>query len=415
VLLVAGVLSWSREGVADSFSRDFLRALRNAVDDDPEIRRGGERALRQLGQRTLRELDRWVALAERRLQRARELAADLRGEGPESESPRPDAVRRFFIEQLELGWARLQDGDYRKAQDIAGSLLCLDEDSPLLFDYRRLQRAAEKRVLATEVLQPLAEFGQQVYALGQTPTLRFRLINHRKEQLLLHADRGVLGVLTVRLEWRLPDGTRHESVSDHPIETFRRTESWVVPAESAKEITIPLRIGDSLPQTGVVARLFVTGRFRPSRWGIEGRNVNHVLEIPRVECWLVPADSVEVARAPLRKLKMALLLKDFPGFFVSGQLAVWASLEDPLLKERLLELLGRSLEYVDAVGLNLADHFLSEATGIESAPRGAGAREFWEEWLASKAQTAPAGGAAERGASDLEATLGVERVRPERR
>jgi hypothetical protein len=78
---------------------------------------------------------------------------------------------------------------------------------------------------------------------------------------------------------------------------------------------------------------------------------------------------------------VALIFRNIDTFFTAGQLAVWAGKDDPLLNERLAKLLVQTvqnLNELDDVGLEIANRFLLELSGLPK-PRNPD-RVFWREW-----------------------------------
>lgn len=366
---------------AEDLSREVKRAIKNVLKEDPAKQNQGIQELRQLGDRALRELRVWIARAEKSIERARRALQELEEGNPSRLEPVVDpAVRSFVLRKLEAGWEALREGDYKLARSLAQGLLALDPDSELLFDYRRLFLATEKRTLAKEVLEPLVEFHEQIYEFGEDPHVSFRLKNHSDDLMMVMAKRGVLGTLQIQIDKRLLNGGFLRESQSIEIKTYNNLERLNLPKGKGYETDVRIPVDVEKDETSMVIRVQVVGRFRPSQWGVDGRNVNVSLELPETECWLVPrGEGKELALSPLKNLEVALFFRQIQRFFCAGQLAIWAAEDDPVLRERLVRVLVGSLSRLDRIGFPIANHLLLQATGVDR--KVAVGREFWQKWL----------------------------------
>ena len=224
----------------------------------------------------------------------------------------------------------------------------------------------------------------------------FRLRNRLEEQLVIGAQRGILGSLTIIIDRSPIQGSVHQDVTRSPIRTFQGVERLVLPGKGEKEIRIPIPLEESLSTSGLVLRVRIEGRFRPSRWEVEGKSVNLALPIPLAECWIVPVAQRRLALSPLRKFEVALILRDIDTFFTAGQLAVWAAEEDEELKERLVKLLVGSLPQLDDYGFAIARRFLRQLSGLSGPELAKADRAFWKEWYEKERERSKAKGDAEK-------------------
>ena len=379
--------------LAQDESRNFRRALRLYLSDKAKDRKAGEAALRKMSQAALGQLKSWIAKAEKNLARVSRLTAQL---DPESAPESDRQLRDFFLGKLEEGWDRLHDGNPVEARRIVEALLTFDGRSPRVFDYHRLLRATERRSLRDRVLEPSVRFTERVYEIGEEPIAIFRLRNRLEEQLVIGAQRGILGSLTIIIDRSPIQGSVHQDVTRSPIRTFQGVERLVLPGKGEKEIRIPIPLEESLSTSGLVLRVRIEGRFRPSRWEVEGKSVNLALPIPLAECWIVPVAQRRLVLSPLRKFEVALILRDIDTFFTAGQLAVWAAEEDEELKERLVKLLVGSLPQLDDYGFAIARRFLRQLSGLSGPELAKADRAFWKEWYEKERERSKAKGDAEK-------------------
>jgi hypothetical protein len=362
---------------ADDLSREFKRALRTFLKEDPDKQKQGAQALRALGEQTVKEFGVWVARVEKNLVRVRLLLDELDGE--RTNKTLDPVVREFLARRLEDGWAALRKSDYQNARSIAEGLIALDSDSSRLFDYRRLLLATEKRMLVKEVLEPVVEFQKRVYHFGEQPRLVFRLKNHSAEAMVVSAQRGVLGVLEVTIDRSLMNGTRHRDEHSLTIQTFDGLERLNLPHGETYETDLHVPLDFAADEHSMVARVQVGGKFRPSQWGVDGRNVSTSLDLPEAECWLVPSGEQQLAESLLKNLEVSIFFRRIQKFFTAGQLAVWAAQDDPVLNDRLTRTLVECLPKLEGVGLTVANYLLLQATGVPRSQ--VSGPEFWKEWL----------------------------------
>lgn len=367
-------------GEARASERSFREALKQLFSGDSAERERGEARLRRSGQKALAFLRQWIEETEERLVRAREALGRLDPDRPSDPLVSESApLRAFFLDRLEQGWRLLQKGEHRRAGEIAQGLLALDGESHRQHDYRRLLLKCRERQLSREVLEPIVEFQERVYSLDQDVQIQFLLMNHRDEIRIIQAQGGILGTLSVKIQSSWMGGGVQQEILEIPVRTFNEATRVVIEPRSSYQVNIPVPRKRHDVEKGLVVRISARGRFRPSQWGIGETNVNETLESSETTCWMVPPGDEGMALSPLRKLEVAILFRDIHGFFTAGQLSVWASENDPVLSDRLVEKLVESLPRLDPFGFQIANRFLLHVTGV---PRErAKDREFWEEWL----------------------------------
>jgi len=132
--------------------------------------------------------------------------------------------------------------------------------------------------------------------------------------------------------------------------------------------------------SGMVARVQIHGRFRPTRWTTEDKNENLSLSLPRMEFWIVPTGQSTLSDRPLQKLTAALLFNRQAAFFVGGQLAVWIGHEDPIYNGKLVETLVKHLDTLDGARLIGACRFLEQATGMVFGAEPEKWKSWWGSW-----------------------------------
>jgi len=143
----------------------------------------------------------------------------------------------------------------------------------------------------------------------------------------------------------------------------------------------------------MVMRIRALGKFQPARWEVEGKNITRVMSISPVECWIVAEKETLLAESPIRKLEASLILRDLHSFFTAGSLAVWAGENDPLLRERLIKVLVKSLSELDPVGIRMADALLEKARGKRRKGMNESPDEiadYWIKWWKARSEPARA-------------------------
>ncbi len=154
------------------------------------------------------------------------------------------------------------------------------------------------------------------------------------------------------------------------------------------EQKVPLNLGEPLPLSGMVARVQVTGRFRPTRWTTEDKNENVSLSLPRTEFWIVPTGQSTLGDRPLQKLTAALVFEREAAFFVGGQLAVWVGQDDPIYNGKLVETLVKHLDTLSGPRLAGALQFLEQATGMGFGSDPEKWKSWWGSWRVADRGTA---------------------------
>ncbi|MEM7233366.1 MAG: hypothetical protein AAF517_14405 [Planctomycetota bacterium] len=357
-------------------------AIRDAVRDLLSSDRGrAQRARRRLlraGIDIAPELRYWVQRVQYDTDRVSQMLDEiLRRAGRPTEGRRSDSIEAFFSHKISTARFLAQTGNYRQARSLSEALLTLRPESAMSWELRRLVRECRDRVLAEE-LEPRVDLGEFVYEVGDEPTATFRLINRSPEQARIEIPDGVLGQLRIVVTLRGIDGSRSSfespsiiRVSDLTSLTLRPGESW------EQEVRLP-DLSRRIPIGGVVARVRITGNFRPFRWQFDGdRESNVAITVAPTEYWIVPPAQKRKIKSPLQALVAALVFDKTEAFLVGGQLSVWASRRDPVLNEKLIDLLIGHLDEFEGVRLRLARGFLVEATGKQYKEN-----EDWKRWWA---------------------------------
>lgn len=385
LLFLATALLSSSLITADEIKKPVRDTLRLFFSEDEADRQEAVNRFKKMGQVAVKQLRQWVLDREEQLTQVRELLGKLDKTGDQKTlDDEQKVLRSYFLKKLEEGWRLLQGGKYGEAADIAEALLALDGQSHREFDYRRLLRHSRRRQLSKEVLEPIVEFSHTVYEFDAEPKIAFQLVNHRDEIRVIQAKGGVLGVLTVSIEISRVNGSYHSERLEIPIRTYNDTQRVVIEGKETHRISVPIPIQGYKPRKGMVMRMKAQGKFRPSQWGVGEKNINHALESAETICWLVPKGEQDLALSPLKKIGVAILLRNIHSFFIAGQLAVWASEDDGKMTDQLVEKLVASLPRLDDFGFKIANRFLISATGVSKSR--ATSKEFWLEWVKEKAR-----------------------------
>ena len=364
-------------------SRSVLRAIRDALSGDVARERRGERALRGAGLAVASQLRYWIHRVRFEADRIESLLRDIarrhgdaggRAPGWSRDIPVGDFFHRKLLEARRLA----QRGDYRRARQIAEALLALDSESPVAWELRRVARQSRQR-MALEELEPRLDVASLYHEVGEDPEVTFSLINRSRGPALITLEKGVLGKLRVTVTQRSVDGSATKRVESMILRARPRKDQLVLESGETwmQDVSLkPLALGKSLGIAGAVARVEITGKFRPTRWVLDGKtDENIALDVAPVELWIVPPGHRSGLESPDKRLVTALFFGQLESFLVAGQLGVWAGKSDAVLNEKVVEVLVENLDELDAVRSKLALGFLREATG-----KGYRQKEEWKKW-----------------------------------
>ena len=162
----------------------------------------------------------------------------------------------------------------------------------------------------------------------------------------------------------LIDGSHINQSERLPLRIKSREQTVVLKPEAGWECEIGYQLPKDLPLRQVACRARFRVTFRPSRWEIEGdRDSNIPLTSEETELWVIPPGKKRKLEDPMRRLKLALLLKQTEDIFISGWLCVWAGKKDSDFNDRFLEVLVGNLEDIDPVRKPLLYELLRQASG----------------------------------------------------
>jgi len=361
-------------------TQDVLQALRLLLSSDPKEEARGEAHLRRMGRAAVvPQLRYWLRKIEVEADRVRLLLESIEGTGkgstPTEKLSANELLHRKLLEVRDL----LRQGEPKSALELAEALLLLDRQGPHAWELRRLSRRARERVITRDVLEPDIEIERNVYEVGERPEVLFRLINHKDVEASIEISKGVLGEVDVTVTRCFLDGSVRRDQNKVLLQVPPDVQRIAIGPKASWERKIPLHLGHELPLQGAMARVQIAGKFRPTRWRVEGDVESLGLSLAEVELWIVPSGASDGCEKPLEKLAAALVFGDEEAFFVGGQIALWAAESDPFFNEKFIDTLLGSIEDLDTRRLALATRFLNEATGEDFEADAS----KWKAWWAS--------------------------------
>jgi hypothetical protein len=359
-------------------SPEVLQAIRLLLSSDPKDEARGERALKRMGPAIIPELRYWIRKARNETDRVEIVLSDIEGAPPGSLSSERMSASELFHRKLVESRDLERKGEARRAVAIAEAILLLDPESPHAWEIRRLARRARERLVAEEVLEPILDVEKLVHEVGEKPRITFSITNHENRPARIRLDKGVLGTMDTVVTRQFIDGSARREETKLRIQVPEEVDQILIGPGLTWEHPVELTGTEDWPRQGMVARVQVAGRFRPTRWTVEAKDENLSLPMPRVELWVVPAGQSAGCDRPLEKLTAALFFENLEPFFVGGQLSVWAGEEDPYFNEKTIETLIGTLEELDPRRLGLANQLLNQATG-QRFPADA---TRWKAWWA---------------------------------
>ncbi|MBN1443918.1 MAG: hypothetical protein JXA90_14505 [Planctomycetes bacterium] len=344
------------------------QALQDLLSSDASRSRRGENILMMAGRAVVPQLRYWVQRMRFEADRVESLLRSIIEEsgGRPPEQPlflRDTKVGDFFHRKFLEARSLVQGGRYREARQIVEALLCLDKDSPIAWELRRMARQCRER-MAAERLEPRIDADRIFYEVGEEPEVVFRLINRTAVPARIDLERGVLGELQVLRTVRTLDGSSSTHLEKIILATQRADKGIEIASGETWTEGVSVQVDKDLPLMGAVARVQIEGKFRPVRWELEGQKEDNIsIHIVPAEFWVLPPAKRKGDAEPLKRLVAALVFDQAEDFLIGGQLSVWAGEKDPILNEKLVEILMDHVEDLDATRQRLALIFLRDATG----------------------------------------------------
>ncbi len=351
-----------------------VSAIQELLSANEALRRRGEKTLRLLGAAVIPELKYWAAASRGRAELVDELIAEMEGRTA-ADVRVAIAVRDYLKSRFVEAKALAGEGHYRRALRLSQAILTLDDTNADSWAMRRFVRHCRERLVAAELIEPSFQVASQVYEIGRLPDLTFRLVNRQRGRVLIHLERGVIGEADVSIQRHFADGSWKHSTRRLRVKVDGNQDTILLGPGKSWETRIPLPLDEPLPLAGVVARVKIAGRFRPTRWTAGDPNENVAIKLPDTEFWVVPPGQSKLCGRPLEKLSVAILLDKAESFFVGGQLAVWAGEYDDRYNGKLVETLVLQLDTLEPAQAKLAHSFLRQATGYEFD-----SVEAWRKW-----------------------------------
>ena len=366
-------------------SESVLKAIRDVLSQNRNRERRGRLSVLRGGLKIVPQLRYWIRRVRFQAGRVESLVREIlqrHGSDLDGNSgfSRDVSVSEFFHRKLLEARRLAQQGNYRQAKRIAESLLELDKESPIAWELRRVVRESRERVVAEE-LEPRIDGGSLYYEVGEDLDIMFHLINRSRVPVSILLEKGVLGKLEIELMQRFLDGSASKNVEGVILRSRPRMRELVLEPGDVwmQKVSLKaLKLKRLLHISGAVARVRIVGKFRPTRWLFEGKKDENIpISIAPTEFWIVPPGQKKGLESPHKKLVAALFFGQTESFLVGGQLSVWAGKTDPILNEKLVEVLVDHLDELDEVRGKLAQIFLREATG-----KGYKEVEKWQKWWA---------------------------------
>jgi hypothetical protein len=364
---------------------EVLQAIRLLLSENPREEARGEHTLRRMGPSIVPQLRYFVRKVRNEADRVEIVLSDLEGKGP-ADPGGTGSTNSFFHAKLLECRELSRKGEVRRALAVAEAVAVLDTDGPYTWEIRRLARRAKERLVAREVLEPEIETRKLVYEAGDRPEVFFRITNHESRLARILLEKGVLGTASMRITRLSMDGPSNREERMLRIKLPDTVEAIVIEPGQTWEHPIEIDTVDAVPRVGIVARIEIEGRFRPTRWTVESKEGNLSIRMPRTELWVVPPGEGELAEKPIEMLTAALFFGKLEPFFTGGQLAVWAGEEDPYLNEKLIETLIGNLAELDRGRKEIAGRLLNQATGQTLAPEPDPWKEWWTKMTGGRAE-----------------------------
>ncbi|MEC9352807.1 MAG: hypothetical protein VYD81_05795 [Planctomycetota bacterium] len=355
--------------VAAKVSPEVAQLIRKMISVRGSDQKEAETKLLRMGLRVVPELRAWVRQVSGNTEKVeivlRKIFRKVSGDKDSGALvSRESSAGQFLEQRLYEAMEHLRYGRYQLARKIAESILVLDRDSPLRFLCRRLIRQARERKLKKELVTRV-DSGALVYEVGEKPQIFFRVLNKSGSTARFDIQQGIVGELFIGFDRCHLDGSHIANGERVPLRIKNIQQKVVLKPEEGWECAIDYKLPDNLPLRQVACRARFRVVFRPSRWEIDGNKDSNIpLTSEETEFWVLPPGKKRKFEDPLKRLKLALLLKQNEDVFIAGWFCVWAGKKDDELNNRFKGLLLDNLLEV-APGLKpLFYELLRQSTGV---------------------------------------------------
>ena len=357
-------------GVADKVSPDVMQLIRKVLAGREAERKEAEGKLLQRGLRVVPELRSWIRQVSGNAEKIeivlRKILRDVSGGQSSVELvSRESSAGQFFEQKLNDAWEHLRYGRHEVARRMAEAILQLDKGSPLRFLCRRLIRQAKEHKFKKELVTRI-DAGALVYEVGEKPRIIFRVLNKSGKQARFEVRQGIVGELFIVFDRCLFDGSHLTNSERVPLRIKSRRADVVLRPDEGWELEIAYELPKDLPLRQVTCRARFRVTFRPSRWEIEGdRDGNIPLSSEETEFWVIPPGKKRKLEDPLKRLKLALLLKQDEDIFIASWLCVWGGKKDPELRSRFHEVLIDNLGDIAPPRKTFFYEILRQSSGMQ--------------------------------------------------
>ena len=356
-------------GVAAKVSPEVSQLIRKMLSFRGKNQNEAEARLLRMGLRVVPELRAWVRQVSGNTEKVeivlRKIFRQVSGDKDAGALvSRESSAGQFLEQRLYEAMEHLRYGRYQMARKIAESILVLDRDSPLRFLCRRLIRQARERKLKKELVTRV-DAGALVYEVGEKPEIFFRVLNKSGSTARFDIQNGIVGELFIGFDRCYLDGSHVTNSKRVPLRIKNTQKKIVLKPEGGWECAIDYKIPENLPLRQVACRARFRVTFRPSRWEIEGdKDSNIPLTSEETEFWILPPGKKRKFEDPLKRLKLALLLKQNEDVFIAGWFCVWAGKKDVELNNRFKGLMIENLVETDPVLKPLFYELLRQSSGV---------------------------------------------------
>ncbi len=356
-------------GVAAKVSPEVAQLIRKMLSARGNDQKEAEARLLRMGLKVVPELRAWVHQVSGSTEKVeivlRKIYRKVSGDKDAgSLVSRESSAGQFLEQRLYEAMEHLRYGRYQVARKIAESILVLDRDSPLRFLCRRLIRQAKERKLEKELVTRV-DAGSLVYEVGEKPVIFFRVLNKSGSTARFDIQKGIVGELFIGFDRCHLDGSHVTNGERVPLRIKIAQQKIVLKPEEGWECAIDYKLPENLPLRQVACRARFRVVFRPSRWEIEGNNDSNIpLTSKETEFWVLPPGKKRKFEDPLKRLKLALLLKQNEDVFIAGWFCVWAGKKDPETNTRFKGLVIDNLVEIDPALKPLFYELLRQSSGV---------------------------------------------------
>ena len=367
-------------GVAAKVSPEVAQLIRKMLSAGGSDQKEAEARLLRMGLRVVPELRAWLRQVSGSTEKVeilmRKIFRKVSGDKDAgSLVSRESSAGQFLEQRLFEAMEHLRYGRYQMARKIAESILVLDRDSPLRFLCRRLIRQAKERKLKKELVTRV-DAGALVYEVGEKPEIFFRILNKSGSTARFDIQKGIVGELFIGFDRCHLDGSHFTTGERVPLRIKSGQQKVILKPEEGWECAIDYKLPENLPLRSVACRAGFRVTFRPSRWEIEGDNDGNIpLTSEETEFWVLPPGKKRKFEDPLKRLKLALLLKQNEDVFIAGWFCVWAGKKDPEINSRFKGLVIDNLAGIDPALKPLFYELLRQSSGLSYK-----SDEEWSKW-----------------------------------